>query len=64
MFEVLFKTRAAVFYQIRYEAKPGIFRSDKTRTANVLNCFKNDRPIVHWRSNFQKIRCVSRENQS
>ena len=26
-----------------YEAKPSIFRSDKTRTANVLNCFKNDR---------------------
>jgi hypothetical protein len=34
-----------VFYPIkRYEAKPSIFsRSDKTRTANVLNCFKNDR---------------------
>jgi hypothetical protein len=33
-----------VFYQIlRYvEAKPSVFRSDKTRTANVLNCFKND----------------------
>jgi hypothetical protein len=33
-----------VFYQIlRYEAKPSIFRSDKKRTANLLNCFKNDR---------------------
>ena len=28
--------------QIRGEAKY-IFRSDKTRTSNVLNCFKNDR---------------------
>jgi hypothetical protein len=35
-----------VFYQIqRYEAKPSIFRSDKTRTctANILNYFQNDR---------------------
>ena len=34
-----------MFYQIlRYvEAKPSVVRSDKTRTANVLNCFKNDR---------------------
>jgi hypothetical protein len=38
---VLFKTWPAVFYQIlRYEGKPSIFMSDKTRTANVLNCFK------------------------
>ena len=28
--------------KIRGEAKC-LFRSDKTRTANVLNCFKNDR---------------------
>ena len=28
--------------KIRGEAA-SIFRSDKTRTANVLNCFKNDR---------------------
>jgi hypothetical protein len=31
---------------IRYkdnEAQPSIFRSDKTCTANVLYCFKNDR---------------------
>jgi hypothetical protein len=28
-----------VFYQI---IKPRIFRSDKTRTANVLNCLNND----------------------
>jgi hypothetical protein len=45
------------------------FRFDKTRTANVLNCFKNDRSskwviaIGDVRS-FQKIRWVSRENQS
>ena len=42
--DVLFKTWAAVFYQLwRYEAKPSVFRSDKTHTGNVLNCFKNDR---------------------
>ena len=29
---------------IRYkDTKPSIFRSDKTHTANVPNCFKNDR---------------------
>ena len=33
-----------MFYQIeRYKAKPSIFRSDKIRTLNVLNCFKNNR---------------------
>jgi hypothetical protein len=32
------------FIRYKYsQAKPSIFRSDKTRTANVLNCFKNDR---------------------
>jgi hypothetical protein len=36
----------------------------KTRTANVLNCFGNGDRSSYWRSNFQKIRCVSRENQS
>ena len=35
-------------------------------TANVLNCFKNDRSskFIGNESNFQKVRCVSRENQS
>jgi hypothetical protein len=36
-----------------------IFRSDKTRTANVLNCFKNDRSSKFiGEVNFKKIRCV------
>ena len=33
--EVLFKTRAAVFYRV--------FKPDKTRAASVLNRFKNPR---------------------
>jgi hypothetical protein len=37
---VLFKT---------YEANPSIFRSDKTRTENVFNCFKNDRAYCRYR---------------
>jgi hypothetical protein len=49
-----------VFYEIqRYEAKPSIFRSDKTRTANVLNCFKNNRS-----SKFSKnTLCKSRKSK-
>jgi hypothetical protein len=55
---------SGVLSDIKYETKTSIFRSDKTRTANVLNCFKDDRSSkFNWRSNFQKIRCVSRENQ-
>ena len=34
---------SSVLSDIKHEAKPSIFRSDKTRTVNVLNCFKNDR---------------------
>jgi hypothetical protein len=41
-------------------------RYDKTRTANVLNCFKNDRSSQFiGEVKVPKIRCVnSRENQS
>ena len=45
---------------VLHEAKPSIFRSDKTRTANVLNCFKNDRSskFIGEVISRQKIRCV------
>ena len=36
----------SVLSDTRYEAKPSTFMPDKTGTANVLNCFKNDRPSI------------------
>jgi hypothetical protein len=37
---------SSVLSDIKYEAKPNIFRSDKTHIGNVLNCFKNDRSLL------------------
>jgi hypothetical protein len=43
VFYQIFKTLINNSYQIKIGCSCFNFRSDKTRTANVLNCFKNDR---------------------
>ena len=44
VFNVLYYLKHEQQCFVRYkDTKPSIFRSDKTRTANVLNCFKNNR---------------------